>query len=57
MGEAGSTQSSVANEGCGYADEGQEVLCLAFVAAVESAAAREPGHGPLYDPAMTAESL
>jgi hypothetical protein len=29
----------VADEGCGYADEGEEVYRLAFVAAVEPAAA------------------
>ena len=29
---------------------------FAFVAAVESAAAGEPGHGPLYDPAVTAQA-
>jgi hypothetical protein len=36
--------------GRGYADEGEEVLCLAFAAAVEPAAVGEPGHGPLNNP-------
>jgi hypothetical protein len=31
------------------------VFGLAFVAAVESAAAGEPGDGPLHDPAVTAQ--
>ena len=36
----------VADEGAGDAGEGEEVLCLAFVAAVASTAARQPGRGP-----------
>jgi hypothetical protein len=33
------------------------VLGFAFVAAVESAAASEPGHGPFNGPAVSTESL
>lgn len=47
----------MADEGCGYADEGEEVLGLASVAAVQTSAAGQPGHGPFDDPAMTAEPL
>lgn len=36
-------KAAVADEGCCYADEGEEVLGLAFVAAVQAAAA---GDGP-----------
>lgn len=43
--------------GCGYADEGEEVVGFALVAAVESAAAGEPGNGPLDGPAVAAEPL
>ena len=50
-------KSAVADEGCGYAGEGEEVFCLAFVAAVESAAAGEPGHGPFDGPAVPPEPL
>jgi hypothetical protein len=38
-----SRQSAVADEGCGYADESEEVFGLAFIAAVETAAAGQPG--------------
>lgn len=47
----------MADEGCGYAGEGEEVFCLAFVAAVEPTAAGEPGHGPLNNPSVAAEPL
>ena len=40
-------EPAVTDEGCGYAGEGKEMFCLAFVAAVEPTAAGEPGHGPL----------
>jgi len=36
-------ESAVADEGAGDAGEGEKVLGLAFVAAVESSAAGEPG--------------
>lgn len=45
-------ESAVADEGCGYADEGEEALGLAFVAAVQAPASGEPGHGPFDDPAV-----
>ncbi|GAA1553680.1 hypothetical protein GCM10009731_04920 [Streptomyces globosus] len=35
-------ESAVADEGCGDADEGEEVLGLAFVAAVEASVAGQP---------------
>jgi hypothetical protein len=41
----------VADEGCGDADEGEEVLGLAFVAAVQAAASGQPGHGSFGYPA------
>lgn len=47
-------ESAVTDEGCGYAGEGKEMFCLAFVAAVESAAAGEPGNGPLNNPSVAA---
>lgn len=50
-------ESAVADEGHGYAGEGKEVFSLAFVAAVESAAAGEPGHGSLDDPSVAPEPL
>ncbi|GGQ97198.1 hypothetical protein GCM10010267_69160 [Streptomyces griseorubens] len=36
-------ESAMGDEGCGYADEGEEVFGLAFVAAVQTAAAGQPG--------------
>jgi hypothetical protein len=36
-----------ADEDRGCADKGEEVLCLAFVSAVQASAAGEPRHGPL----------
>lgn len=45
----------MADQGCDYADEGEEVFGLALVAAVETTAAGEPGHGSLDDPAVSAE--
>lgn len=47
----------MADEGCGYADEGEEVFGLALVTAVEPTAAGEPGHGPFDDPPVAAQSL
>lgn len=41
-------ESAVADEGAGDAGEGEEVVGFAFVAAVESAAAGEPGHGAFH---------
>lgn len=52
-------ESAVADERCGYADEGQEVLDLSLVTAVQAAAssqpASQPGHGSLDEPAVSAE--
>lgn len=50
-------ESAVADEGAGDASEGEEVFGFAFVAAVEAAAAGEPGHGPFYGPAVAAQPL
>jgi len=47
----------VTDEDAGDGGEGKEVVRLAFVAAVEPAAASEPGHGPFDGPAMAAQSL
>lgn len=44
------------DEGCGYADEGEEVFGLAFVAAVQAAAAGQPGDRSFDDPAVSAQS-
>lgn len=44
-------------EGGGDGGEGEEVFRLALVAAVEASAARQPGHGPLHDPAVPAQAL
>jgi hypothetical protein len=49
--------SEVADEGGGDADEGQEVLGFAFVAAVEAAADAQPGDRSLHHPAVSAQSL
>lgn len=50
-------ESAVADAGAGDAGEGGQMLGLAFVAAVESAAAGESGHGPFYGPAVAAQPL
>ena len=50
-------ESAVADEGAGDAGEGEEVVGFAFVAAVEAAAAGEPGHGAFDGPAVAAQSL
>jgi len=50
-------ESAVADDGCGDAGEGGEVVGLAFVAAVESAEAGEPGNGALDHPSVSAEAL
>lgn len=50
-------ESAVADKGCGYADEGEEMFRLAFVTVVESTAAGEPGHGPFNNPSVAAEPL
>ncbi|GAB1340126.1 hypothetical protein ACE1SV_67160 [Streptomyces sp. E-15] len=46
---------AVADEGCGYADEGQEVVGLSLVAAVQPAASGQPGDRSFDDPAVSAE--
>lgn len=38
-------------------EEGEEVLRLAFIAAVQAAARCQPGHRPLHDPAMPPQPL
>ncbi len=48
-------ESALADQGCGDADEGEEVFGLAFVAAAESAAADQPGHRPFDDPAVASQ--
>lgn len=48
-------QSAVADEGCGYAYEGEEVFGLAFVAAVQTSATGKPGHRSFDDPAVAAQ--
>jgi hypothetical protein len=48
-------ESAVADEGCGDADEGQEVLGLSLVTAVQPSASGQPGDRSLDDPAMPAE--
>lgn len=50
-------EAAVADEGGGDADEGEEVLGVAFVASVEAAEAVEPCHGALDRPAVSAEPL
>lgn len=50
-------ESAVTDEGCGFPSEGKEMFRLAFVAAVEPAAASKPGHGPLDTPSVAAEPL
>lgn len=50
-------ESAVAYEGRGDSGEGEEVFRLALVAAVEASAAGHPGHGPLHDPAVSAQAL
>lgn len=47
----------MADESCGNADEGEEVLSFALVAAVQAAAAGQPGHGALHHPAVAAQPL
>lgn len=49
-------ESAVADEGAGDAGEGQEVLGLALVAAVQSAASSEPGHRAFYGPTVAAQT-
>lgn len=45
------------DEGGSDTDEAEEVLGLAFVAAVQAATSCQPGHCPLHDPAMPTQSL
>jgi len=47
----------VADQGCRDPDEGEEVLSLSLVAAVEPTAAHQPGHRPLDDPTVPAEMV
>lgn len=47
-------RARVADEGVGDAGEGEEVVGFAFVAAVESSAAGEPGRGAFDGPAVAA---
>lgn len=49
-------EAAIADEGASDGGEGEEVFGFAFVAAVESAAAGEPGNGTLYDPAVPAQA-
>lgn len=49
-------ESAIADEGAGDAGEGEEVLGLALVAAVQSAASGEPGHRAFYGPAVAAQT-
>lgn len=49
-------EAAAADEGCGYADEGEEVFGLALATSVQAAAACEPGHSSPHDPAVLAES-
>lgn len=42
-------------EGRGDGCEGKEVFRLVLVAAVQAAAAEQPGHGPLHHPAVPAQ--
>jgi hypothetical protein len=48
-------ESAVADEGCGYADEGQEVLGLSLVTAVQPSTPAQPGDRSLDDPTVSAE--
>jgi hypothetical protein len=48
-------QSAVTYEGRGDGCEGKEVFRLALVAAVQAAAAGQPGHGPLHHSAVPAQ--
>jgi hypothetical protein len=50
-------EAAVADEGCGYAYEGEEVFRLALVAAVEPSAVGKPRDGPLDDPSVAAKPL
>ena len=50
-------ESPVAYEGRGNGGEGEKVLRLSLVAAVETSAAGQPGHGPFHDPAVFAQAL
>lgn len=47
----------VAGEGCGEAEEGEEVAALAFVSDGEAAVAEQPGNGAFDLPAVPSESL
>lgn len=47
----------MASEGCGEAQESEEVAALAFIADGETAVAEQPGDRPLDLPAVSAEPL
>lgn len=47
----------MADESGGCADEGKDVLGLAFIAAVWATASAKPGNRTFDDPSMTAEPL
>jgi hypothetical protein len=47
----------VGDEDGGYRYEAEEMLRLAFVAAMQSSAAGQPGHGSLDHPAVSAKSF
>jgi hypothetical protein len=51
------SESPVADEGGRDTDEGEEVLGLSFVAAVQPTAAGQPGHGALDHPAVPPEAV
>lgn len=50
-------ESLVAGQGCGEAEEGEEVAAFSFVPDGEAAVAEEPGDRPLDLPAVLAEPL
>lgn len=50
-------ETAVADEGRGYADEGEEVLGFAFVAAVEASAAGQSGDGSFNDPTVPLRAM
>lgn len=48
-------EATVADEGSGHADEGEEVFGLALITALETTASGQPGDRSLDDPAVSAE--
>ena len=51
------SEAAQTDEGAGDAGEGEEVFGLAFVAAMEAAAAGQPRDGPFNDPTVAAQPL